>query len=705
MTSLIGHKGNVNSLGFSQDGRKLVSASDDSTLKIWETSNATELFTLTGHQGPVNGAAFNPDGRQVVSAGLDHSVKIWDATNGARLFTLKGHRERVHDVAFSPDGQHVVSASSDKTLKIWDASTGIELFTLNGHMDAAIGVSYSPDGKRIVSVSSDKLLIWDATTRIVLFSLDAGEFVAFSADGKRMATFDRKLRSNVVYDVRNDSEVPNPSVRRTELGVNRVITHHNNNAKTEKELKAAIHNDRTIGADIRLKSLEAIDRRRHEKEKSLFALRSTIEDVEAQLELNFDNSQVRTYLSSLYKDMELTLDNESQKIAAQQFNQRRQELLTRIITSSPDDDRIQEQLYFTILSSFFRLVETGQQEAALDHFQRLRDISQRATLKHPDVVDNHHQLQYVYSRMGKALVQFGRWQESVEYFEKDLELAQANSDRFPRDRQCKVNLYWSHTDLGEARIMQARIADAIDEYGHALALAKTLSETDPDDVVTVRILYLVYHNLGNAVYQRFRFIEARKLYEDGLTALDAFSSRTKLTTFEAEIKGLKQNIEICDRVQRSILDLDFACAHDKTVVSQYLVLRLQAFLAYANTLPEEIPADVREKWSTGILTVELFREAIRTAEAHRALEPPIAATLYDAACGFSLCLKGLNKHDVPEKESLASQLQSKALETLKAAIAAGWNNVDHTAADTDLEPLRELPEFKTMLEELRAKPK
>ncbi len=68
--------------------------------------------------------AFSPDGTRVVSGSDDETVKIWSASTGEVEQTLQGHSDFVRSVAFSPDGTRVVSGSNDNTVKIWSASTG-----------------------------------------------------------------------------------------------------------------------------------------------------------------------------------------------------------------------------------------------------------------------------------------------------------------------------------------------------------------------------------------------------------------------------------------------------------------------------------------------------------------------------------------------------------------------------------------------------
>jgi tetratricopeptide (TPR) repeat protein len=68
--------------------------------------------------------AITPDGKQVVSASSDNTLKLWDLATGSELATLSGHSQSVNAVAITPDGKQAVSASWDDTLKLWDLLSG-----------------------------------------------------------------------------------------------------------------------------------------------------------------------------------------------------------------------------------------------------------------------------------------------------------------------------------------------------------------------------------------------------------------------------------------------------------------------------------------------------------------------------------------------------------------------------------------------------
>ncbi|CAG7850026.1 SubName: Full=Related to WD40-repeat protein (Notchless protein) {ECO:0000313/EMBL:CCA75486.1} [Serendipita indica DSM 11827] len=103
---------------------------------------------LRGHEGSVNAIAFSPDGSRVVSCSDDQTIRLWYADTGEQVGRpLRGHSDLVRAVAFSPDGSQVVSGSEDDTIRLWDANTGEQVGeSLRGHSDSVFAVAFSPGG-------------------------------------------------------------------------------------------------------------------------------------------------------------------------------------------------------------------------------------------------------------------------------------------------------------------------------------------------------------------------------------------------------------------------------------------------------------------------------------------------------------------------------------------------------------------------------
>jgi WD40 repeat protein len=117
-------------------------------------------MTLEGHTESVNSVAFSADGLRIVSGSDDHTVRIWDAVSGLILHTLKGHTDSVRVVAFSADGLRIVSGSGDYTVRIWDAVSGVILYALQGFSqcdDLQSFLADSPLSKGLCTLSKTNL--------------------------------------------------------------------------------------------------------------------------------------------------------------------------------------------------------------------------------------------------------------------------------------------------------------------------------------------------------------------------------------------------------------------------------------------------------------------------------------------------------------------------------------------------------------------
>lgn len=147
-------------------GNRIVSGSDDNTLKVWSAITGKCLRTLIGHTGGVWSSQMSSN--VVISGSTDRTLKVWNADTGQCIHTLYGHSSTVRCMHLH--NNVVVSGSRDATLRVWDIDSGACLHVLMGHVAAVRCVQY--DGRRVVSGAYDYMVkVWDPETETCLHTL------------------------------------------------------------------------------------------------------------------------------------------------------------------------------------------------------------------------------------------------------------------------------------------------------------------------------------------------------------------------------------------------------------------------------------------------------------------------------------------------------------------------------------------------------
>jgi WD40 repeat protein len=162
LTEISAHQeGNIFDISFSSDGQRLVSASSDKTLKIWELKTGAHLSTLTGHSHFVFSCDFSPDGKRIVSGSFDGKLLLWDAETGKLLSVLLEKDIPIYSCSFSPDGSSLVYALG-VDICLLDTRDYTLITVLKGHTGQVYHCTFSSDNSYILSGSADGTLrIWD----------------------------------------------------------------------------------------------------------------------------------------------------------------------------------------------------------------------------------------------------------------------------------------------------------------------------------------------------------------------------------------------------------------------------------------------------------------------------------------------------------------------------------------------------------------
>ena len=231
---LKGHRGPINALAFSSDGRTLVTTADDGTLKVWNTATralvrsvelehgaATAMSldgrrAVTGHktgwiaitdiesgqriaafrrnEASVWSVAFLGDQDRIAAASHDWSVAIWDARQpAAPTNVLQGHDSAAQVVAFSGSGGLIASGSADKTVKLWKADASSPMRTYRGHGDFVTAVAFAPDGRKLASADLEgQIRVWSTLSTRLHFTLRGHKgrvtALAYAPDGEQLAS-------------------------------------------------------------------------------------------------------------------------------------------------------------------------------------------------------------------------------------------------------------------------------------------------------------------------------------------------------------------------------------------------------------------------------------------------------------------------------------------------------------------------------------
>jgi WD40 repeat protein len=176
----------------SPDGRLLAEISLDGTLRVWNLVSKAEIIALEGVPFFFTGLAFSPDSSLLVYSGYDGSIDVLDVKIGSLRETFSGHTGRVLGLAFSPDGKTLSTGGSDMSIRLWDVLSGNELSFLDGHTAEVLSLVFSPDGRTLASSSVDGTLrLWDVETRgerLLIDQVYGVTKLAFSPDRAMLAS-------------------------------------------------------------------------------------------------------------------------------------------------------------------------------------------------------------------------------------------------------------------------------------------------------------------------------------------------------------------------------------------------------------------------------------------------------------------------------------------------------------------------------------
>ncbi len=139
---------------FSPDGTRLACSDNERLLLLLETGTWRECGRAAVKSGP-RALVFSHDGRNVITGHYDSTIRVWETENMTQMAELRGHARTIHSLFVHPGGKTLVSTSSDETMRLWHLPTATCIGTLlSGTGKWVRGCSVSPNGLHLAAMSS-----------------------------------------------------------------------------------------------------------------------------------------------------------------------------------------------------------------------------------------------------------------------------------------------------------------------------------------------------------------------------------------------------------------------------------------------------------------------------------------------------------------------------------------------------------------------
>jgi tetratricopeptide (TPR) repeat protein/tRNA A-37 threonylcarbamoyl transferase component Bud32 len=317
----------------------------------------------------------------------------------------------------------------------------------------------------------------------------------------------------------------------------------------------------------------------------------------------------------------------------------------------------------------------GDSKAALDSYQKGLDIRQRQAEADRTSAQAQRDLSVSHSTLGDVYLQLGDSQAALDSYKSCHAILQRLADADKASALAQRDLSVSHNRLGDVQLRLGDSKAALDSYKKGLAVSQRLADADKTSALAQRDLLVSHFKLGNAAQQTYDYKAAQESYGRALDIPKRFS---RPEVFKQEVTILEGRIRFCRAAEQAVAD-------PASALKQPADLRQPVLVAatYALARKEKQPA-------RAAAAADLLADNARGPD-----------DLYNAACGYALCVPLVEKPETKEKYA------ARAVELLRKAVAKGYKDAAHMRKDADLDALRQRDDFKKLLADLEAdaKPK
>lgn len=188
-----GHKAEIVSLAFSDDGRYVATGDMLGTVILWNVKDKSVVWRISAHSGQVNHLVFIPGRGELASAGADGAVTLWSVESSRRLAALLSPSDGlVSSLTVSANGSVLYAASDNMAVKGWNIPLRTVRTTISINDRPISSIAVSPSGDLLAVVDEDfSVLVWNIHENRVVWKKeldDSALSAVFSPDGRYLYT-------------------------------------------------------------------------------------------------------------------------------------------------------------------------------------------------------------------------------------------------------------------------------------------------------------------------------------------------------------------------------------------------------------------------------------------------------------------------------------------------------------------------------------